>query len=184
MDNFIVDNIKSGVKLERPFINWWRFLFLSIITFGIFGIYYFAKRVNTVNSLINRKKELGKLFAQKYNRYNINYYNSIETINPYATIILIFVSLGFYLFVYIYRFNKMWQNIENCEKMFYLDICSLNNEKLHFDYLKYNDFLLNIFLSLLTGGIWLLIWDNKIHNKAGLLFSKIHKREEYLLRIL
>lgn len=180
MNELIIENINQGEIYEKPYINWSSFVIFSILSFGIFGLYYFIKRVNRVNFLINRKKELGKLFVQKYNRYNLNYYNSIETINPYLSILLIFLTLGIYFYIYIYKFNNIWQVIDNCEENFYRDFCQLSGKSINFQPIEKSNYFYNLLLSFITFGIWFLVWDYKIHNKAGKFFYLVHNREKIL----
>lgn len=96
------------------------------------------------------------------------------------------------LFTYIYKMNRIWDDIQNFEKDMYDSISqifiSLNllHEPIPYDtdpHLK-KDFHKYSALVVLVLGIWLIVWDYLIHVAPDKMYITFHKAEDTVMEVV
>jgi len=202
--------VKERRDVDVPLVNWWLYiLLLNWITGGIYSIYLFFKRAGRINKFIRRKRdyylailEYTEKYSQEKNKYN-NLRNEINDLKDYTnnyiakvkelkaglSLILSIITLGIYRFIYLYKINKIWNDIQNFETEFY---DKLSQIWIKLGILKYpvsfnrdpsknRGYIMYLFLSIVTCGIFALIWDYKIHTDPDNLYKEFHSAEDTIL---
>ena len=75
----LADNLKQREIYDKPLPNWFLVLFLSFLTFGIYGLYIIGKRVLRVDHYISRKKEFYTYVLMFLERDEIHKKIKVET---------------------------------------------------------------------------------------------------------
>lgn len=207
------ENIKRRKLHDKPLINWWLLtIIISPITLGIAGIYFFIVRIKRADAFIIRKKEYYELLAEFSKRYVYGVKNAasypeaelfalqsfirstsdqIKPIRPLLTIFLMIATFGLYFFVYAYKMNRIWNDLQLAEAGFYDKISSvwiksgIISEPIIFniDPSMKKSFILNLFLSALTG-LWFFAWDYQVHTAPDAFYPKVHYLEDFMLSIV
>ncbi len=205
-------SIKERRETDIPLMNWWLYtLIVNPITCGIYGVVMFFKRTNRVDKFIARKKnyyqsllEFNEKYSQEKNRYNeirnelndlkdsTNAYVStkMKQIKAGTSFLLILVTLGIWAFVWLYRMNKVWNDLQKVEQEFddrisqiWIKIGLIKYPlSFHVDPSKNRSYALYLILTFVTFGIWGLVWDYKIHTDPDNLYKEFHLIEDTVLQ--
>ena len=186
-------NVQSHRPFERPMINWFLFVFVSVLTGGIFGVYIFIKRIMAVDKFIERKGEYYNILCRITGKNLIpSCFYEIKPLNWFKTCLLMILTAGLYFFVYSYRMNNVWMRLQESEAQFYRGLSNIwmtegtINREIPFDSGRRlaATYTVNIILTFITGGFWLLVWDYNIHTAPDKLYPQVHKAEDYVADIL
>lgn len=207
LDRAIKARRDSDVKL----VNWWLYLLvLSWVTLGIYPIYLYFKRIGRINGFGRRKRayyeallewterqaaargkedvvdgELVDLRSEVADAFE----RSLRPIRAGLSLLLTLLTLGIYGLVVLHRINRYWWDAQVFEQDFD-DKLSLVWIKLdiirypltyRIDQRKRRSYPLYLILSIVTIGIWGLVWDHKIHTDPDNLYSEYHSLEDSVL---
>jgi hypothetical protein len=213
-----VTQIDRAIKLRRDndvsLINWWLYVLLvSWITFGIYAIVLFFKRIHRIDRFSQRKRDYYDGVLEWTERQSIQrgqgavvhndiadlrsevdraYQKDLRPINAGLSFLLSIITLGIYGFYVLYRMNRYWWDAQTVEQDFD-DKLSQTWIKLGFtrypitfqlDQSKRRSYGLYLVLSIVTLGIWGLVWDYKIHTDPDNLFKEFHGVEDTVLQIV
>ena len=213
-----VTQIDRAIKLRRdtdvPLINWWLYILLvSWITFGIYGIVLFFKRIHRIDRFSERKRAYYDGIIEWTERQAIQrgqasvvhddvadlrsevaraYEKDLRPIKAGLAFLLTLITIGIYGLYVLYRMNRYWWDAEVLEQDFD-DKLSQTWIKLGFarypisfklDQGKRRSYALYLILSIVTLGVWWLVWDYKIHTDPDNLFAEFHGVEDTVLQIV
>jgi hypothetical protein len=213
-----VTQIDRAIKLRRDndvsLINWWLYVLLvSWVTFGIYAIVLFFKRIHRIDRFSQRKRAYydGVLewterqaiqrgqgavvhndIADMRSEVDRAYQKDLRPINAGLSFLLSIITLGIYGFYVLYRMNRYWWDAQTVEQDLD-DKLSQTWIKLGFtrypitfqlDQSKRRSYGLYLVLSIVTLGIWGLVWDYKIHTDPDNLFKEFHGVEDTVLQIV
>jgi hypothetical protein len=213
-----VTQIDRAIKLRRDndvsLINWWLYVLLvSWITFGIYAIVLFFKRIHRIDRFSQRKRAYYEGVLEWTERQAIHrgqgavvhneiadmrsevdraYQKDLRPINAGLSFLLSIITLGIYGFYVLYRMNCYWWDAQTVEQDLD-DKLSQTWIKLGFtrypitfqlDQSKRRSYGLYFVLSIVTLGIWGLVWDYKIHTDPDNLFNEFHGVEDTVLQIV
>lgn len=130
------------------------------------------------------------VLANKFCSYNFN-----EQLGISIFLLALFVILTYFfimLFIYINKMNSIWDKLQKWEKEFYnhvnVILIDLNITKygipFSVDYKLKKNYFFNLFLCFITCGIWLIVWDYKIHIQPNNLFSVFHNAEDNIAKLI
>ena len=198
-------SIKERREVDVPFMNWWLYtLIVNPVTFGIYGIVMFFKRTGRVDKFIARKKDYyqsvldyTEKYSQEEKRYDDirndlkNLKDSVNTIfskeiKAGISFLLMIVTLGIWAFVWLYKMNKIWYDLQKVEQDFDDKISQIWSKvglikyplSFNLDSSKNRSYVLYLILSIITFGIWGLVWDYKIHTDPENLYKEFHSIED------
>lgn len=208
-------SIKERRDVDVPLENWWTIHFILYpITCGFYSIFLFLNRCKRIDSFIPRKRDyyLSILqFTEQYTkeknlydsvRHELNdlkdftnqYSNKTKELNGGLSLFLIIITITFslYWFIFLYKINQIWNNIQNFESEFYdkLSMIWIKVQLIKYpisfnrDITLQRDYFLYLFLSFITFGIYFLIWDYKIHVDPDNLYKEIHNAEDFILGVV
>jgi len=206
--------IKERRDVDVPFMNWWLyFLVVNPVTFGIYGIVMFFKKTGRVDKFIARKTayyqsilDYSEKYSQENNRYdevrndlndlksNVNavFSKDIKEIKAGISFLLIILTLGIWSLIWTYKMNKVWYDLQKVEQDFDDKLSQiwiklgLIKYPLTFnvDSSKNRSYALYLILSIVTFGIWALVWDYKIWTDPDNLYKEFHSIEDTILQIV
>ncbi|MBV8064142.1 MAG: DUF4234 domain-containing protein [Actinobacteria bacterium] len=204
--------IKQRRDSDITLVNWWLyFLFLSWITFGIYTIYLFFKRIGRIDRFSERKHayyiallDWTERYAQQQGREdsvhhqladlrsNVQnaYVGALRPIKAGLSFVLTILTLGIYGIYVHYRMNRYWWDAQVLEQDF---DDSLSQAWMKVDLMRYpisfevdqskrRSFALYFILSIVTFGIWGLVWDHKFHTDPDNLYPPFHTVEDTVLQ--
>ncbi|HLI58992.1 MAG TPA: DUF4234 domain-containing protein [Solirubrobacteraceae bacterium] len=204
--------IKERRETDQPLINWWLyFLFVSWITFGFYGLYLFFKRINRIDAFSARKRAYYRALLEWTRRQAAGherageieaelqdletavafaYGHELRPIRAGRSFLLTLVTLGIYGYVVLYRENRYWWDAQVVEQDFDDRLSQLWTAlgiirypiTYAADRSKRRSFPLYLILSIVTLGIWGLVWDYKIHTDPDRLFGEFHAVEDSVLQ--
>ncbi len=207
-------NIKSRRVDDVPFVNWWLItLLINPITFGLAGIFFFIARIRRADAFIARKKEYYELVIEFSKKYGMNSgsamtypeaelyamrnftedtFKKIKPVRWLLTSFLMIVTLGIYFFIYSYKMNRVWNDLQLAEADFYDKISrvwireGLVSAPLVFgiDPSMKKSYIINLFLSVITLGLWLLVWDYQTHVAPEVFYPRVHAAEDFVLSMV
>jgi hypothetical protein len=218
------DLIPSVTKLDRAIkqrrdtdielVNWWLYtLILSWITFGIYGLYLFFKRILRIDQFGERKRAYYEAALEWTERWaatnghgdavhqelvdlradvNRAYEQDLRPIKAGLSFVLTLITLGIYGFYVLYRMNKYWWDAQVVEQEFDDNLSQMwmtlqiARYPLNFqvDQSKRRSYPLYLILSILTLGIWGLVWDYKVHTDPDNLYGQFHSVEDTILQTI
>jgi hypothetical protein len=187
------------------------FFLLSWITLGIYTIYLFFKRISRIDGFSTRKQlyytsllEWTERHARQQNREDAVHHeiadlrNEIEAaykgnlrqINAGISFVLTIVTLGIYGIYVLYRLNRYWWDSQVLEQDFDDKLSQvwtkleLMRYPLSFkvDQSKRRSYALYLILSIVTFGIWAIVWDYKIQVDPDNLYDSFHSVEDTVLQ--
>ena len=203
-------NIKDRREIDVPLMNWWLYLLVNGLTGGIYGIVkrntrvreFAIRKYDYYQNVITYTEKL----AQEINRYDEvrNELNDLKTdvdaafrknmqLRKCTTmngLMLTIVTVGIFLYVWFFRLNKFWYDAQKIEQDFddklsqiWLKL-GLIKYPLNFslDASKNRNFWMQLLLSIVTVGVWILIWDYKIHTDPDNLYKEFHAIEDSVLQ--
>jgi len=204
--------IKERRDTDTPLINWWLYIFVVYpVTFGIYGIFLFFKRIGRIDGFGARKRayydsvnEWTQRYAEQTGKQDevhhqltdlrsevdAAYKGNLRQINAGLSFVLTIVTLGIYGLYVLYRMNRYWWDAQVLEQDFD-DTMSQAWSKLDLmrypisftlDQSKRRSYALYLILSVVTFGIWGLVWDYKIQTDPDNLFKEFHSVEDTVLQ--
>ena len=110
----------------------------------------------------------------------------------FIAVITILLYFFIMLFIYIHKMNSIWDNIQKWENNFYKEFNDILIDlkiikygvPFSVDYKLKKNYFFNLFLSLITCGLWLIVWDYKIHIQPNNLFTVLHNAEDSAAKII
>jgi hypothetical protein len=206
--------IKERRDVDTELVNWWLYiLLLSWITFGIYGIVLFFKRINRIDGFSRRKSvyyegviEWTQRYARQQGKEDAVHHqlddlrgevrhahrNDLKPINAGISFLLCLVTIGFYGLWVLYRQNKYWWDAQVLEQDFDDKLSQawttlgIVRYPVNFsiDQSKRRSYWLYLGLSVVTIGIWGLVWDYKIQTDPDNLYRELHGIEDTVLQTI
>ena len=216
------DMIHSVTKLDRAIkerrdsdvqlVNWWLYiLLLSWITFGIYGLYLFFKRISRIDRFSERKRAyydavlewtereahakgqedaIHHMVADLRSEVNRACDGDLRPIRAGLSFVLTIVTLGIYGLYVLYRMNRYWWDAQVLEQDFDDKLSQMWTSlgiiryplTFQVDQSKRRSYALYLILSIVTFGIWGLVWDYKIHTDPDNLYRDFHGIEDTVLQ--
>jgi hypothetical protein len=204
-------SIKERRDVDVPLMNWWLMLILNFLTVGIVGWVMWFKRTSRVDAFIDRKSRYYEYlldYTEKYSKekkkydaikndlndlsssIEMSFTKDVKPIKAWLSLILSILTLGLWCFVWLYKLNKIWYLLEKIEQDFDDSLSTIWEKTgllkypLNFDLdvSKKRSFALYLFLSIVTCGVWLLVWDFKIHTDPDNIYNEFHSIEDTVLQ--
>ncbi|MEU8121467.1 DUF4234 domain-containing protein [Spirillospora sp. NPDC049024] len=196
---------------DQTLVSWAIYAFLlSWITFGIYTIVVFYRRVNRTDLFRERRRhyydaviEATRQYADQVGqdaetmeqlndlrRYvNERFEDEHRLINAGLSVFLTFLTLGIYWFVAAYRMMRFWWEIQLTEEDFddKLSDCWLRlgivQYRVTFEPVPQlrRGFGLHLLLTVVTFGIYGLVWDYQLHTDPEKLYPEVHSTEDTVL---
>jgi len=204
--------IKQRRDSDIQLVNWWLYvLVLSWVTVGIYGLYLYFKRISRIDGFSNRKRAYYEALLEwterqaklKGNEDAVHhelldlsgdvtraYEHDLRPIKAGLSFVLTLVTIGIYGLYVLYRINRYWWDAQVVEQDFD-DKLSQMWMKLgivrypityEVDQSKRRSYALYLILSIVTFGIWGLVWDYRIHTDPDNLFHEYHSVEDSILQ--
>ena len=109
-----------------------------------------------------------------------------------AVLIIWGIDTAIVVLIYIYRMNKVWDDIQQFESEMYDTISHIFiSLKLLDQPVIYctdprikKDFVLYTILGFVTCGIWFLVWDYYIHKAPDEMYNTFHKAEDVMIEVV
>jgi hypothetical protein len=212
----VVTRIDRAIKDRRDsdttLINYWLYLFLvSWLTWGIYGLVLFFKRIGRIDRFSERKRPYYEALTDWTERYaqqqgkeddvhhmlsdmrsdvSAAYKGNLRKINAGLSFLLTIVTIGIYGLYVLYRMNRYWWDAQIIEQE-YDDKLSQAWSKLGLmrypvsftlDQSKRRSYPLYLILSIVTFGFWGIVWDYNIHTDPDNLYSEFHSIEDTVLQ--
>jgi Domain of unknown function (DUF4234) len=205
-------SVKARRDVDVALINWWLyFLLVAPFTLGIYAIVMFFKRINRIDGFSARKigyynavLDWTERHAAAAGRSDTVHHDvadlraevqaarggALKPIKAGRAFLLSIVTLGIYYWVLLHRLNRYWWEAQVLEQEFD-DKLSQAWSKLDImrypltfslDQSKRRSYPLYFILSIVTLGIWGLVWDNKIHKDPDTLYGGFHTVEDMVLQ--
>lgn len=208
LDRAIKERRESDVRL----VNWWLyFLLLSWATFYIYSLYLFFKRIARIDAFSRRKRaaydallewterqassraaggSVSRELADLKGRVETAYARDLRPIRAGLSFVLTLVTLGLYSLYVVYRMNRYWWDAQVLEEDFDDSLSEvwmrlgLTRYPITYrpDQSKRRSYVLYLVLSIVTFGIWALVWDYKLHTDPDNLFGGFHDVEDAQLQ--
>lgn len=208
LDRAIKERRESDVRL----VNWWLyFLVISWVTFYIYSLYLYFKRIVRIDAFSSRKRasyeallewterqassrgaggSVSRELAGLRARVDAAYARDLRPIRAGLSFVLTLVTLGVYSLYVVYRMNRYWWDAQVLEQDFDDGLSEvwmrlgLARYPITYrpDQSKRRSYVLYLVLSLVTFGIWALVWDYKLHTDPDNLFDGFHDVEDTLLQ--
>jgi hypothetical protein len=207
-------SIKVRRDVDEPLINWWLYILLvSWVTFGIYSIYLFFKRINRIDGFSERKKAYYDAVLEWTERQAAGtgqtdtvhhqltdlkssvahaYDTDLRPIKAGLSFVLVLLTLGIYGFWVLHRLNRYWWDAQVLEQDFDDSLSQVWTKlgllrypvTFQVDQSKKRSYPLYLILTIVTFGIWGLVWDNKIHTDPDRLYRDFHSVEDSVLQIV
>lgn len=204
--------VKERRDSDTQLINYWLYLFLvSWVTLGIYALVLFFKRIGRIDRFSERKQpyyesiidwteryaqqqgkedEVHHMLSDLRSEIGAAYKSNLRKINAGLSFLLSLVTLGIYGLYVLYRMNRYWWDAQVVEQEFD-DKLSQVWAKLELmrypisftlDQGKRRGYALYLILSIVTVGIWGIVWDYKIHTDPDNLYKEFHSIEDTVLQ--
>lgn len=206
--------IKERRDSDTLLINYWLyFLLVSWVTIGIYGLVLFFRRIGRVDRFSERKRayyeaviDWTEMYAEQQRKKDEVHHvlsdmrldigdafkGPLRKINAGVSFLLTIVTIGIYGLYVLYRMNRYWWDAQVVEQNF---DDKLSQVWLKLDLMRYpisftldqskrRSYLLYLLLSILTIGIWAIVWDYKIHTDPDNLYKEFHSIEDTVLQVL
>ena len=207
-------SIRERRDTDVPLVNYWIYvLVLSWLTLGIFPIIVYFQRIIRIDKFIQRRrdyypsvtgyttsyaKETGQYdsvstqLQDMKRRYDEEFEGSIKEINAPLAFLLSLVTFGIWGVYVLYRMNRVWDDLQRFEEGFDLELSAvwskvgLSRYPIQFqrDPKKTRSFALYLILSIVTFGIWGIVWDYQIHTDPDRLYTEFHSAEDMVLQVV
>ena len=199
---------------DQTFVGWGIYFFLlSWVTLGIYVIVMFYRRLNRADLFRDRRMhyynaviDASKQYAEERGQYDAchddlhdlqrfvkeRFEDEHKPIKAGLSLFLSFITLGIYGCVATYRLMRFWWQIQLTEQDFY-DRLSVTWTKL--GVVRYpvtfepitalnRSFGMHFLLSLVTLGIYGIVWDYQLHTDPEKLYPEVHSAEDTSLNAL
>ena len=207
-------SIKERREWDVKLTNYWlTMLILAPITLGIYPLVLFFKQIIRVDKFIQRKRkyysevinytekylkennyfdEYQHKFNELKNSYNDIFLRECKELNILLALLLSFVTLGIYGIYFNYRLNRIWDDLQKFEEEFYDKLNSIwikvNIIKypinFRYDSSKKRSFIVNILLTVVSFGLWSIVWQYKLWTDPDNLYSEFHTAEDTVLNAI
>lgn len=207
-------SIRNRGYSDKPLVNYWLYFFLlSWLTLGIYGLVLFFQRIARIDKFINRKKiyywniiDYTEKYAIENNLqkefqfqikdlrdfYRYEFMRKIKEINGGISFLLIIVTLGFWGIIVLYKQNKAWDELQKFEQKFDEKLNLLWNKlgiakyplSFNIDTSIERSFILYLLLTIITLGIWGIVWEYKMHVDPDNIFHEFHSAEDNVLQTI
>lgn len=204
-------SIKVRRENDGPLINYWLYFFLlSWITLGIYSLVLFFKRITRIDAFSERKRdyyesvlewtqrhaeskgrrgEVEHLINDTRQEVRTAFDGDLRPIRAGLALLLSIVTLGLYGIYVLYRENRFWWDAQKLEQDFddklsqMWTTLGITKYPINFtvDTGKNRNFALYFILSIVTLGVWGIVWDYKIHTDPDKLYSEYHGIEDTVL---
>lgn len=109
-----------------------------------------------------------------------------------AVLIIWGIDTAIVVLIYIYRMNKVWDDIQQFESEMYdtisyifISLKLLDQPVIYCtDPRIKKDFVLYTILGFVTCGIWFLVWDYYIHKAPDEMYNTFHKAEDVMIEVV
>ena len=204
-------HIRERRDTDRPLIGWGIYFFLlSWLTLGIYPIVIFYKRLNRADMFRDRRQryygavlEFTNEYAEQTSRTDV-VHHEINDLAHYVkerfadvhqplkaglSLALSIVTLGIYYFIAVYKVMKFWWEIQATEQ----DFCerlsiiwtrlAIIRYPITFEPMQElrRSFWMSFFLSIITFGIYAIIWDYQLHTDPDKVYPEFHSTEDAVL---
>lgn len=206
--------VKERRDSDTQLVNYWLYLFLlGPVTLGIYGLFLFFKRITRVDRFSERKhpyyeslidwteryaRQEGKEDAVHHMLTDMRaeiaaaYEGNLRKINAGMSLLITIVTIGIYGLYVLYRMNRYWWDAQVVEQEFddKLSQAWLNLDLMRYpisfklDQGKRRSYPLYLILSIVTIGIWGIVWDYKIHTDPDNLYKEFHSIEDTVLQTI
>lgn len=204
--------IKQRRDTDTVLMNWWLYFFLvSWVTFGIYSLVLFFKRITRIDGFSERKRgyytallQWSERYAQEQgkedsvhhdladlrNEVDVAYRGDMRPIKAGLSFLLTLVTLGIYGLYVLYRLNRYWWDAQVLEQDFDDKLSQVWTRlglmrypmSFNVDQSKRRGYALYLILSIITFGIWALVWDYKIQTDPENLYGSFHSVEDIVLQ--
>ncbi|MGP3926581.1 DUF4234 domain-containing protein [Streptomyces sp. 8N616] len=199
---------------DQRLISWALYFFLlSWVTLGIYPIYLFYRRLDRADRFRNRRMHYynaviaaTRQYAELNGQYGAahedlddlqrfvkeRFTDEHKPIQAGLSLILSFITLGIYGFYAIYRTMQFWWEIQLTEQDF--------DEKMSLIWTKlgiikypltfetdqelHRSFGIYLFLTIVTAGIFGIVWDYRLHTDPDRVYPEFHSAEDGVLGAL
>jgi hypothetical protein len=212
----LVTKLDRAIKERRDadvnLVNWWLYaLVLSWVTFFIYPLYLFFKRITRIDRFSERKRayydaligwteryarQVGKedevhhQLADLRSEMDAAYKGNLRNINAGLSFVLVIVTVGLYGLYVLYRMNAYWwyaqvleQETDDALSQLWSRL-GLMRYPISFtlDQSKRRSYAFYLILTIVTFGIWGLVWDYKIHTDPDNIYKEFHSVEDTVLQ--
>lgn len=203
--------VRARRDTDKPLVGWGLYFFLlSFVTLGIYPIIVFYRRLNRADLFRDRKQhyyrsvlDFTKQYAEETGSYDA-VHHQIEDLDRFVTdrfatehkpikagpsLVLSLATFGIYGFVAVAKLMRFWWQIQVTEQDF--------NEKLSLIWMKLGvvrypvdfepvqalrrSFGMHFLLSIVTLGIYGIIWDHRLHTDPDKVYPEFHTAEDTVL---
>jgi Domain of unknown function (DUF4234) len=205
--------VRVRSETDRKFMNWWLYTFVvSWITLGIAGIYFFYRRMSRIDAFSQRKQAYyaalvdytqqraessgaGATVAPIVSQLRADLANAsqsaIKPIGAGLNFVLTIVTLGIWAIVVHYKLNRAWDDRQRFEAYFddrlsqaWMQLGLLRHPiTFQVDQGKARNFWLWLIISIVTLGIWAIVWDYRLWTDPDRLYPQFHSVEDAFLQI-
>jgi hypothetical protein len=206
--------VKDRRDVDVPLTNWWlASLVIEPVTLGIYYIVLYFKRIGRIDKFIARKQRYYDAvisFTERYAatkdsvdqvRHELDdtkslvvhaFSGRVRPIKAGLSFLLSLITLGIYSFFVWFRMNRAWDDLQKLEQEFddklsqiWLTLGLVKYPiKFEIDTSKKRSYGLYLFLSIITLGIWGLVWDYKVHTDPDNLYKEFHGVEDTVLQTI
>jgi hypothetical protein len=206
--------IKARRDSDTQLINWWiMWLVLSWLTFGIYLVYNYYQRMSRIDGFSRRKRAYyqallewtereaatrGKEEALHTDLADLRgeatraYQKDLREINAPLSLVITILTAGLYGLYVVYRLNRYWWDAQVFEQDFDDGLSRMWSRlgivkypiNFQLDQSKRRDFWLYLVLSIVTFGIWALVWDYKLQVDPDNLYGEYHSIEDTVLQTI
>jgi hypothetical protein len=204
--------IKQRRDSDTTLINYWLYFFIvGPFTLHIYTIILFFKRIGRIDGFTARKQAYYTSLAEWTERYarqqgkedtihhdladlrsevDAAYKGDLRPINAGVSFLLTIVTLGIYGLYVLYRLNRYWwdaqvleQGVDDKVSQVWAKL-DLMRYPVSFtlDQSKRRGYALYLILSIVTLGIWAIVWDYKIQTDPDNLYQSFHSVEDTVLQ--
>lgn len=203
--------IRERRDTDRPLVGWGIYFFLlTWVTLGIYPIVIFYKRLNRADLFRERRQHYYDAviaftaeFAEQASRLDTIHHDTDDLaayvkerfanvhrpIKAGLSVLLSFVTLGIYGYIAYYQAMKFWWEIQVteqdfCEKLSIIwTTLGIIRYPIRFDPLQQlrRSFWMNFFLSIVTLGIYGIVWDYQLHTDPDKVYPEFHSTEDATL---
>jgi len=203
--------IRERRDTDRPLSNWGLYFFLlTWLTLGVYVIVVFYQRLKRVDMFAGRRHnyygavlEYTTEYAEQTGRLDLvrtaiddldayvkeRFIVVHRPINPGPSVALSVVTLGIYGLVANYRAMKFWWEIQVTEQDFTERLSviwvklGIIKYPISFDSVQQlrRSFWANFLLSLVTLGVYGIVWDYQLHTDPDKVYPEFHATEDAVL---
>ncbi len=207
-------SVKERMFSDKELINFWlNFFILNWLTGGVMGLVIYFQKIIRIDKFFLRKRdyyaslityteknaqengryeEVSGDITNLQNFYANNFVAKISELGPAKSFFLTILTFGIWGIVVSYKINKAWDEFQMFEQQFDEQLSAiwiklgLLKYPLNFktdEELKRN-FWIQILLSIITFGIWGIVWQYKTHTDPENIYKEFHAVEDTVLQTI